>query len=141
MEDKSTYDVRGYQSRIFRLFCFDKEGLLHMVFYRMAIFVAVLLAASMVLSAVYSGHSAPFISYSKVLFMLLWILFTPQLFETFKAISLISSRGIVFGRLNRSFMKYGVHKSRTYAVLGALPYAVLLIWALGFIGLVWLWFI
>ena len=139
MESKNVYDVRGRQSRIFRLFCFDKEGLVHMAFYRIAIFVAVLLAISMVIGLIYVN--TPFINGSRVLILILWLLFTPQLFETIKAMSLIASRGIVFGKLNKSFMKYGVHKSRTYLILGALPYVVMLIWAIGFVGLVKLWFI
>ncbi len=139
MENNNSYDVRGSQSRIFRLFCFDKEGLVHMTFYRIAIFVALLLVVSMSVGVVYA--KTPFINSTRVLVLLLWILFTPQLFETAKAMSVIASRGIVFGRLNESFMKYGVKKNSSYAMLGALPYLVLLVWTIGFLGVIKLWFI
>ena len=139
MENKNSYDVRGSQSRIFRLFCFDKEGLVHMTFYRIAIFVAILLVASMAVGVVYA--KTPFINSTRVLIALLWILFTPQLFETVKAMAVIASSGIVFGRLNESFMKYGVKKNSSYAILGVLPYLVLMVWAIGLLGVIKLWFI
>ncbi len=139
MSGENSYDVRGRQSLIFRLSRFDREGLIHMVFYRIAVFLALILAASMILSMSY--YRTPFTGITKALLLLVWIIFTPQLFETAKAMSLISSRGIVFGKLNNSFMKYGVRKKKTYILLKALPYASLLIWAAGFAVLVKVWFI
>ena len=141
MDENDSYDVRGRQSRIFRLFCFDKEGLAHMTFYRIAIVIALLMLISMVIGLTYSSYHTPFINGTRVLFLLLWILFTPQLFETGKAAAVIASRGIVFGRLNQSFMKYGIQKRRSYIALKAIPYVVMLVWAVGFVGLLRLWFI
>ena len=139
MNGENAYDVRGRQSLIFRLSAFDKEGLIHMVFYRIAVFLALILAASITLSMAY--YQTPFTSITKVLLLLTWIIFTPQLFETIKAMSLISSRGIVFGKLNSSFMKYGVREKKEYILLNALPYASLLVWLLGFAILMREWFI
>jgi hypothetical protein len=138
MENNEPYDIRGYQSRIFKLFCFDKEGLLHMAFYRISIFVAFLLAASMFAGMLYFG--TPFISYTKALVLLMWILVTPQFFETAKAAAIIASRGIVFGKLNRSFTKYGVRKKASYPVLRVMPYVVMAVWFIGFIVMLELWF-
>ncbi len=139
MDDKEPYDVRGRQSGIFRLFCFDKEGLAHMLFYRVAIFVALLLIASMAIGVKYVG--TPFINGSRVLILLLWILFTPQLFETIKAFSIIASHGTVFGRLNASFTAHAVRKGGFDTVLRVLPYLVMIVWAIGFLGVVKLWFV
>lgn len=139
MAEHTSYDVRGSQSRIFRLFCFDKEGLLHMAFYRIAIFVAMLLAASIIISMAYYGTA--FTNVTKMLFILMWILFTPQLFETLKAAMVIASDGIVFGHLNPSFVQFAVKKTAADAVFRIVPYAGIMVWALGFIGLVYVWFV
>ncbi len=139
MQKKETYDVRGGQSKIFRLFCFDKEGLLHMAFYRVAIVVALLMVISMAVGVKYV--LTPFINGTRVLMLLLWISFTPQLFETVKAMSLIASGGMVFGKLNPSFMTQVKRNSSMDAVLFALPYVVLLVWIVGFLGLLKLWFV
>lgn len=133
-----SYDVRGRQSSIFRLYGFDREGLVHMVFYRIAVFVAVLLAASIVLGMAYS--QTPFTAYTKALMLIMWAIFTPQLFETFKASSIIASGGVVFGRLNASFMRFAVRMKPQYALYRALPYAALAVWVLGFVMLAYVWF-
>jgi len=138
MQDQDSYDVRGSQSRVFRLLTFDKEGLIHMLFYRIAVFSAIILAASMITGFIY--NQTPFINLTGVMLVITWVLFTPQVFETSKAMSVIASSGTVFGRLNESFLKYGTHKSRLKIAYAAFPYAALVIWAIGFVCVVWLWF-
>lgn len=132
-----SYDVRGRQSSILRLYGFDKEGLLHMVFYRAAIFVAVLLIASIALGVAYA-HT-PFTIYTEILMLVMWVLFTPQLFETFKASSIIASGGVVFGRLNASFMRFGVRRKPWFVIYSAVPYVAMAVWACGFVILAYLW--
>ncbi len=137
MEAENSYDVRGRQSSIFRLYGFDNEGLVHMVFYRIAVFASLLLAAAIIIGFVYFNQ--PFTMPAKALVVLVWILFTPQLFETGKAMSIIASRGVVFGMLNESFLKF-IKMKRIYAVYRIIPYLILLVWILGFVGMLWLWF-
>lgn len=138
MENAESYDIRGRQAGILRLYSFDKEGLIHMVFYRIAVFLALILAASIMIGIVY--YSNPFTKITKILILLIWILFTPQIFETGKATAIIMSRGVVFGRLNKSFLKYGAKRERVYVIYSLLPYIIVLIWALGFIEMLALWF-
>ncbi|MCL4365214.1 MAG: hypothetical protein M1569_02150 [Candidatus Marsarchaeota archaeon] len=139
METENSYDVRGRQSGIFRLYGFDNEGLVHMIFYRIAVFAALLLAAAIIIGFAFDGQ--PFTPYSKVLVLIVWILFTPQLFETGKAMSIIATRGIVFGRLNESFLKYGVKMKGMYKIYRSVPYIILMMWAAGFVGIWYLWFV
>ena len=138
MEKKHTYDVRGKQSRIFRLYCSDKEGLLHMVFYRIAIIFALATAAVIIWSIIKAGN--PLTPLSERFIITLGVLFIPQLFESIKAFSLIISRGIVFGRLNPSFMKYGVKQHAVYRLYRLLPYIVILVWVVGLGCLAAWWF-
>ncbi len=139
MQEKEIYDVRGGQSKLFRLLRFDTEGLVHLVFYRIAIVIAALMVISMAIGVKYV--QTPFINATRVLMLLLWIMFTPQLFETIKAMSLIASRGVVFGKLNPSFMSQVKRNTSMDGLLYALPYVVLAVWAVGLIGLVKLWFV
>ena len=139
MQEKEIYDVRGGQSKLFRLLRFDTEGLVHLVFYRIAIVIAALMVISMAIGVEYV--QTPFINATRVLMLLLWIMFTPQLFETIKAMSLIASRGVVFGKLNPSFMSQVKRNTSMDGLLYALPYVVLAVWAVGLIGLVKLWFV
>jgi hypothetical protein len=136
------YDVRGSQSRILRLIHFDREALLHMLFYRAAVFISILLAASIIIGMAY--YSTAFTWSTKTLIVAVWILFTPQLFETFKAASIIASGGIAFGRLNQSFLNSRsktAWKEPLFAVLKVAPYAVLAAWAMGFVALLYMWFV
>ena len=139
MQEKEIYDVRGGQSKLFRLLRFDTEGLVHLVFYRIAIVIAALMVISMAVGVKYV--QTPFINATRVLMLLLWVMFTPQLFETIKAMSLIASRGVVFGRLNPSFMSQVKRNTGMDVLLYALPYVVLAVWVVGLIGLVKLWFV
>ena len=101
MANKHIYDVRGKQSMIFRLYCSDKEGLIHMVFYRIAIIFAFLTAASIIWSVLSSGN--PLTALSEHFIIVIGVLFIPQLFESIKAFSLIVSGGVVFGQAEPVF--------------------------------------
>ncbi len=138
MEDDLGYDIRGRQSAIFRLFCFDKEGLAHMLFYRIAIFVSMFLIASIMIGLYFYGTAL--ILTSKALIMLIWILFMPQLFETGKAMSIIATDGAVFNRFNASFIQFGLKKKRAYIAFLIFPYLLLLIWIVGLLVMLGSWF-
>lgn len=130
---KHVYDVRGSQSRIFRLYCYDREALVHMVFYRVAVIFAILAAITMVASFLSYGN--PLDQLSERFVFILGILLIPQLFGSMKAFSIIASHGVVFGRLNPSFMKYGIKERRIYSLYKLIPYIVTVVWV---IALVWL---
>ena len=53
--------------------------------------------------------------------------------------SMIATKGAVFNRFNESFVKFGLKKRKEYAVLALLPYVILALWAIGFVGIVNLW--
>lgn len=132
---KKLLDLRGKQSRIFRLKSFDSEALVHVLFYRILGPVSVAYGFLLLLSLAYP----PLQGYVKWLTTLVWILFTPQLFETIKAFSLISTRGLAHGRLNESFKSLVEKRYRkSPGAYQALPYAVLAVWLVGLVlQLVW----
>lgn len=133
--EKKTYDMRGRQANIARLRPFYNEGFIHMLFYRVLIFASVIYGVVLLLSLAYPQLALA----AKVSTAIIWILFTPQLFETLKGFSLISSRGMAFGHLSEEYTilvrkKYG----RNASVYAYVPYAAMVLWAIGFIAmLVW----
>lgn len=137
MAEKHIYDVRGRQSRIFRLYCSDKEALVHMVFYRLAIIFSFITIISMIWS-VYA-YGSILTSISERFIIILGFLFIPQLFESMKAFSLIISGGVVFGRLNESFLQHGVKQRGIYQLYKLIPYVVIVIWVIALVWLALLW--
>ena len=135
---KEVYDLRGRQALIGRLLRFYKEAYVHMLFYRILIIFSFLAAAVFSLSLLFDSFGPIF----RTVFLLLWIFFTPQVFETSKGVSVIATEGFIFGNLNKSYMvtaeKYEKHAlAPIYKVA---PYAALSLWAAGFIALALLWF-
>ena len=135
---KEVYDLRGRQALIGRLLRFYKEAYVHMLFYRILIIFSFLAAAVFSLSLLFDSFGPIF----RTVFLLLWIFFTPQVFETSKGASVIATKGFIFGNLNKSYMvtaeKYEKHAlAPIYKVA---PYAALSLWAAGFIALALLWF-
>jgi hypothetical protein len=133
MVAKHIYDVRGKQSLIFRLWCSDREALLHAATYRAAMIVAAFAVVAMVVG-IYS-YGNPLTSVSEKLIFCVGLLMTPQIFESFKAMIVIITKGVVFGKLNPSFLKFGVKRSAIYPLYSLVPYIVTVVWL---IGLVWL---
>lgn len=133
---KNTYDLRGSQGNILRLASFDKEALLHMLFYRLMVIIAPAAALMMVYRLLLNTASFNLVN---TVVLTVWIVFTPQLFATAKAFSLISSKGVVFGHLNESFLNSRIKKKRIYAVYKAIPYVVLMVWAIGFLAFLVEW--
>jgi hypothetical protein len=135
---ENSYDIRGRQSNIFRLWRFDKNALAHMVSFRILIFEAPLAAIFLLLSIVFPISGIILIS--RILVLIAWILFTPQLFDAFKALSLVSSKGSAFGKFNEYYMKTQKRDPNT-GFYETLPYMGLIVWIFFFVVFVFVWFI
>lgn len=127
---KRSHDVRGRLSNLGRVWRHDREAFVHALFYRILIPYSILYGV-VLLVGVFVGGLGYLL---RPLTLVEWVLFTPQVYETAKAFSLIASRGQAFGHLNESYLslvkkRYGP-KSGFY---GLLPYLVLLLWAAGFV--------
>jgi hypothetical protein len=133
--DKTTYDFRGKQSNIFRLGKFDVSGLIHTLFYRILIFVAVIYGLLLLASVFYSGLGL----LVKIVTIIVWILVTPQLFAAIKAFSLVETHGAVFGKFSNSYTNtISKNYKPEYKIYKALPYAVVAVWIVFFVVmLVW----
>jgi hypothetical protein len=133
---KKLKDLRGPQRRISRLLRFYPEAYLHMLFYRIAVPLALLYALIILLYFLLPGLGLTL----KVFTAVLWALWTPQLFAVAKGLSLAWSRGMAFGQLNPEFAAlYRKRYSRRSGLYTALPYAVLVLWILGFAVLLLRW--
>jgi hypothetical protein len=133
---KTLKDLRGPQGRISRLLSFYPGAYLHMLFYRIAVPLTLLYALTILLYLLRPGLG----SVLKIFTLVLWALWTPQLFAVAKGLSLAWTRGMAFGQLNPEFAalyrRRYPGKSGLYA---ALPYAVLALWVLGFAALLLRW--
>ncbi|MDG6931401.1 MAG: hypothetical protein JRN26_07990 [Nitrososphaerota archaeon] len=130
-------DRRGPQSRIGRLASFYMEGFIHMLFYRILVPVSIIYGALVLAWMLYP----PLGLAVKALTIAVWVLFTPQLFETVKGLALSRSRGMAFGHLNEEFKAlYRARYGNGGWYLGAAPYVVLAVWLVGFVAMVvWWW--
>ena len=134
--EKKTYDMRGKQSNLTRLAHFDKEGLIHMITYRVLIFYSIPYGILLLVSLLYPS----LVQYIGALTAIFWILITPQLWESVKAFSLISSRGLAFGHLSEEYVYLEKTKySRTGLLYKPIPYIAMLFWFAGFIALLFWW--
>ncbi len=134
MEKK--FDLRGRQRNILRLLAFDNEAFIHMAFYRISVFASFIAGLLVALGLLTGIGAMDTIAFAAIAVM--WVLFTPQLFETSKAFSVILSKGAVFGRLNESFLDAYVKERFVYKVYWAVPYLIMVVWALGFASFVYL---
>lgn len=139
MAVKEVYDVRGRQWSILRVGRFDKGALLHMLAYRTLIFVAPL--AAVVIAVSLFIHVGAVELSARIAVLVVWLLFTPQLFAAIKAFSVVRSGGFVFGSLNESFVKARMKKKAIYHVYEALPYIAMIAWDVGFVVLLLAWFL
>lgn len=136
--EKQLYDVRGRQSSILRLWRFDREAFVHMVSNRILMFFALLTAAILI----WNIHSPNYVTafWGKIAVLIVWALFTPQLFAAFKAFSRVSSRGGAFGRFTEAYARTNVKSGRINPIYRALPYAAVTVWLLGLVASVLVWF-
>ena len=124
--------MRGRQSNILRLASFDRLAFVHMLFYRISIFVSII-AAVLIVAAAFDKAAVLLLS-ERIAILVMWLLFTPQLFETAVAFSLIETRGRVFGHLNQSFLDSYEKGNKTNPLFTVLPYAAVTIWVISFVA-------
>ncbi len=148
---KKLMDLRGPQRRIGRLVPFLFEGWLHMLFYRIMVPLAIVYGLAIIaylelteaegLEAGEAAVPGPWGVALKVLTIIVWVLWTPQLFEVAKGLSLAWSRGMAFGHLNKEFAAlYRKRYKKHSGAYTAFPYVVLALWIAGFVILLVRWF-
>lgn len=148
---KKLMDLRGPQTRIGRLVPFIFEGWLHMLFYRIMVPLSILYGLAIIaylelteaggLEAGEVAVPGPWGVALKVLTMIVWVLWTPQLFEVAKGLSLAWSRGMAFGHLNKEFAAlYRKRYGKRSGLFIAFPYVALILWIAGFVILLVRWF-
>ena len=130
------HDLRGPQRRIARLLTFSGEAFVHVLAYRIMVPLNIVFGAVILLS-IFIGIPGTLL---KVLTAVTWALWTPQLFEVAKGLSLAWTRGMAFGNLNEEFAHlYRKRYGRNTAIFTALPWVVLVLWAAGFVILLVVW--
>lgn len=134
---KRLKDLRGPQRRIGRLAHFHFEAFIHVVFYRILIPLAILYGLCIVAYLAVPGLGALL----KVFTAVVWVLWTPQVFEVARGLSLAWTRGLAFGRLNEEFAAlYRKRYPRRTAPFIAFPFVALALWGAGFVVMLLRWF-
>ena len=129
-------DLRGPQRRIGRLLRFDRGAFLHVFTYRLMVPLAILFGALMLFTLLVPGLGAAVKAFTAVI----WVLWTPQLFEVARGLSLSWSRGMAFGRLNPEFAHlYRKRYGRKSGIFIAFPFVFLSVWAAGFAAMLAWW--
>lgn len=128
-------DLRGSQSRILRLARFHVEGFIHVLAYRIMVPLMVLWALLIIAYLLAPGLGIAL----KVLTAVIWVLWTPQLFEVAKGLALAWSRGMVFGKLNEEFAHLYRKRYGGKSAFSALPWVFLAVWAAAFIAMIARW--
>ncbi len=133
---KGLGDLRGSQARIFRLAGFLPEGFIHVLAFRIKVPLAILYGALIIVYLLLPGLGTVL----KVATAVIWVLWTPQLFEVAKGLALAWSRGMAFGKLNPEFANlYRKRYRRRAGLYRALPFVVLAGWTAGFILMIVRW--
>ena len=140
---KKTNDLRGPQRRIGRLVPFHFEGYVHVLAFRILVPVMILWALLIIvyLAATAGGGQASgwLGALLKVATAIVWVLWTPQLYEVARGLALAWSRGMVFGRLNEEFAHLYRKRYGAKSGLKILPPLFLVIWIAGFVLLMVGW--
>jgi hypothetical protein len=132
---KKVKDLRGPQTRIGRLARFHFEGLLHVVAYRILVPLMILWALLIIAYLLVPSLGVVL----KAVTAVVWVLWTPQLFEVAKGLALAWSRGMAFGKLNEEFAHLYRKRYGTKSGLKALPFLFLALWLIGFIIMIAGW--
>jgi hypothetical protein len=136
MRQKRLKDLRGPQRRIGRLASFTVEGYIHVLVYRIMVPLTLLYAA-LVIVYLATGMLGAVLKASTAV---IWALWTPQLFEVAKGLSLAWSRGMAFGKMNPEFAAlYRKRYAKKSAGYTAFPFVVLVVWAAGFVVMLLRW--
>ena len=133
---KIVYDMRGKTTNIKRLASFDSWGFIHMVFYRIAIFVAIAYGLLVLLWYIVPGLSVEV----RIGTALMWIIFIPQFFAAREAIIMVFSKGMAYGHLNKEYKKS--YKAKYHPHSGALvvgPYIATIVWIAAFFAMLIWW--
>jgi hypothetical protein len=129
-------DLRGPQIRILRLARFLPEGFIHVLAFRIKVPLAILYGLLIIVYLLVPGAGTVL----KVATAVIWVLWTPQLFEVAKGLALAWSRGMAFGKLNPEFARlYRKRYGKWPGLYRALPFLVLALWAAGFILMLARW--
>ncbi len=136
---KKLYDMRGKQANLVREARFDMEGFVHMLFFRALIFLAII-DGVVILAYLALGSPAAYQLGPEALTAAVWVLITPQLFESIKLVSMMRTRGLAFGHFSKdhAFLMRSKYRINT-GPARALPYAVMAVWAAGFVAMVLWW--
>ncbi len=134
----STNSIGSMKPNLSRLFSFYKEGFIHAVSYRVLIFISLLTAAFLIIDIFV--NSTIIILTTKILILITWILFTPQLFSVFVVMVVYMTKGLAFGNLNPSFVNTLEKNEQSLSVYKSIPYIAIAIWLLAFIALSLMWF-
>ncbi|HTP59609.1 MAG TPA: hypothetical protein VMM82_11870 [Spirochaetia bacterium] len=132
---KKTKDLRGPQGRIGRLVGFHVEGYIHVLAYRILVPLMIVWAVLIIAYLASPGLG----TLLKVVTAVVWVLWTPQLFEVAKGLALAWSRGMVFGKLNEEFAHLYRKRYGAKTGLGILPVLFLLVWLAGFVVMIVGW--
>ena len=133
---KNPRDLRGPQRRIARLASFSLEAFVHVLFYRIMVPLTILYGLLIIAYLLLPGLGGAL----KVVTLVTWALWTPQLFEVAKGLALAWSRGMAFGRLNAEFAHlYRKRYGKKAGVYLALPFIVLAVWTAGFVVMIARW--
>lgn len=100
-----------------------------MLFFRLLIFVALVCAAAIFLY--YLGFIKIIIV--NALIVVVWVLFTPQVFQAARVLSLIQTEGRASDQLNKTFLstvrkRMSSAQKAMYVFYSSFPYAVLVVW-------------
>jgi len=129
-------DFRGSQARIGRLAGFHLEGFIHVLAYRIMVILTILYGIFIVIFLAAPGLGTPL----KIVTGIVWVLWTPQLFEVAKGLALAWSRGMAYGKLNPEFAHlYRTRYNKKPGLLRAFPWVVLAVWAAAFVALMARW--
>jgi hypothetical protein len=140
---KKTKDLRGPQRRIARLMPFHFEGYIHVLAYRILVPIMILWGLLIIVYLLATGGGGQASGWLgtllKVVTAVVWVLWTPQLFEVAKGLALAWSRGMVFGKLNEEFAHLYRKRYGAKTGLRVLPALFLVIWLAGFVLMIVGW--
>lgn len=128
-DEKRVYDPRGKMVSLTRLTAFDREAFYHLLSYRAFIIFSIITFIFFILSLAIDSLTSVW----KALLVIVWLLMTSQVYESVKAFALVGSGGRAFGHLNESFVSSMMKKEGGRKWLAKLPYAVVVLWLLGFV--------
>lgn len=121
---KKTYDVRGPEANLLRQLAFNPQAFFHMLFYRILILFGLFAFAFYIFSLFFISLS----SYLNYLIVIIWVLFTPQLFSLMMGLSMVMSNGFAFGHLNSSYKSLVTVNKHANLIYRAVPFIGLVFW-------------